>query len=269
MEALRDAESGKAQHMKGDALDVVVPEGVSEVVLEDGVSAISSSLGNHRTNANRFAKEVLKLPPTPTQVEDDYGDGDPETEKVHYEKHASQLTDSLARAHIYDNATSAPTGQAPATPPPLPPRFKGSATDVVDETVQGADVAHPTSGESQSSHTVNLNEMDPAEAREWQQHLEQEEQERLAVQRQSLDVGKSEQQPALDLGKPEQQPASEVDTAGQQPRSDSTRPPTSLSNADDDVFHDAVTASELPPVYSGAPIEAVPGEKSEERLDLK
>jgi hypothetical protein len=40
MEALRDAETGKAQHMKGDSLDVVVPQGVSEITLEDGVSAV-------------------------------------------------------------------------------------------------------------------------------------------------------------------------------------------------------------------------------------
>lgn len=44
MEALRDAESGKAQQMKGDALDVVVPQGVSEITLEDGVSTMVSLL---------------------------------------------------------------------------------------------------------------------------------------------------------------------------------------------------------------------------------
>lgn len=38
MEALKDAESGRAQRRNGDELDVVVPEGVSELVLEDGVS---------------------------------------------------------------------------------------------------------------------------------------------------------------------------------------------------------------------------------------
>ena len=40
MEALRDAETGKAQQLKGDSLDVVVPQGVSEITLEDGVSAV-------------------------------------------------------------------------------------------------------------------------------------------------------------------------------------------------------------------------------------
>jgi hypothetical protein len=38
MEALKDAETGKAQKMKGDGLDLVVPEGANEIVLEDGVS---------------------------------------------------------------------------------------------------------------------------------------------------------------------------------------------------------------------------------------
>jgi hypothetical protein len=38
MEALKDAESGRAQRKNGDGLDVMVPEGVSELVLEDGVS---------------------------------------------------------------------------------------------------------------------------------------------------------------------------------------------------------------------------------------
>jgi hypothetical protein len=43
MEALRDAETGKAQQLKGDALDVVVPQGVSEITLEDGVSTVLPS----------------------------------------------------------------------------------------------------------------------------------------------------------------------------------------------------------------------------------
>lgn len=45
MEALKDAESGRAQRRNGDGLDVVVPEGVSELVLEDGVG--SSAPGIH------------------------------------------------------------------------------------------------------------------------------------------------------------------------------------------------------------------------------
>lgn len=44
MEALKDAETGKAQKMKGDGLDLVVPEGANEIVLEDGVSALASFL---------------------------------------------------------------------------------------------------------------------------------------------------------------------------------------------------------------------------------
>lgn len=43
MEALKDAESGRAQRRNGDGLDVIVPEGVSELVLEDGVSPQSAA----------------------------------------------------------------------------------------------------------------------------------------------------------------------------------------------------------------------------------
>jgi hypothetical protein len=37
---LIDAESGKAQREKGDALDIVVPEGVDELELQDGVRTV-------------------------------------------------------------------------------------------------------------------------------------------------------------------------------------------------------------------------------------
>lgn len=111
--------------------------------------------------------------------------------------------------------------------------------------------------------------MDPAEAREWQQHLEQEEQSPLAEQRQSLDLGKSEQQPVLDLGISRHQSGLEVENAAQLPVTDSARPATSHSQAEEDAFHDADTASELPPVYTGAPATAVPAEKAEERSDLR
>lgn len=39
-QALIDAESGVAQREKGDALDIVVPEGVDALDLEEGVSTI-------------------------------------------------------------------------------------------------------------------------------------------------------------------------------------------------------------------------------------
>lgn len=192
-------------------------------------------------------------------MEDDYGDGDPESEKIHYEKHASELTDSLSKAHIQDNAT-------PALPPRLPPRFKGSATDATSDE---SHVANPVVGLAQPTDTANLNEMDPAEAREWQQHLEQEEQARLAEQRQSADLGHSEHQPALDLGTSGHHSGLEVGSAEQLPVTDSARPATSLSHVEEDVFHDADTASELPPVYAGEPAHAIPAEKAEERSDLR
>lgn len=205
----------------------------------------------------------MKLPPTPTQVEDDYGDGDPLAEQVHYEKHASELTDSLSKAHIQDHAT-------PAAPPPLPARARGPA---VVETAHDSHGVDPAVGQSQPASTVNLDEMDSAEAREWQQHLEQEEADRLAAQRQSFDVEKHEQQSTVDVGNAEHQSAlkssMESERTVQQPIVEPTRPATSLSHEEEDVFHDADIASELPPVYSGAPANAVPAEKSEEREDLR
>lgn len=205
----------------------------------------------------------MKLPPTPTQVEDDYGDGDPEAEKIHYEKHASELTDSLSKAHIQDNTTL-------AAPPPLPPRARGSAPE---GPAHESHLSDPAVGQSQVANAVNLSEMDQAEAREWKQHLEQEEADRLAAQRQSLVVEKREQEPALDLRIAEHQPAlkssMESERTERQAVVEPTRPITSLSHSEDDVFHDTDDASELPPVYSGAPANAVPAEKNEEVSDLR
>jgi len=65
-QALLDAESGRAQRMKGDDLDVVVPL-PDDLELRDG--------------------EVLKLPPTPTSVGDDEGDSDEEAQRVIHESH--------------------------------------------------------------------------------------------------------------------------------------------------------------------------------------
>jgi hypothetical protein len=39
-QALMDAESGVAQREKGDALDIVVPEGVDTLELDEGVSCL-------------------------------------------------------------------------------------------------------------------------------------------------------------------------------------------------------------------------------------
>jgi hypothetical protein len=38
MKQLKDSETGKAQREKGDGLDIVVPEGVDQLDLQEGVS---------------------------------------------------------------------------------------------------------------------------------------------------------------------------------------------------------------------------------------
>jgi hypothetical protein len=170
------------------------------------------------------------LPPTPTQVEDAYGDGDFEAEKASFENHATQLSDGLAKAHIYDNPSLAATPGHPSAAPPLPPRYRGSDSEVHDTKV----IPHPAAV-PETYNSVNLNDLDPSEARELQQHLEQQEQERLAIHAENVTA--PSEQPALP-----------------------SRPPTSLSHTED-VFHDAVptsqiATSELP--TSAPPISEVP-----------
>ncbi|RSH90499.1 hypothetical protein EHS25_001104 [Saitozyma podzolica] len=96
MSALKDAESGVAQRQKGDALDVVVPEGVDLVDLNDG--------------------EVLKLPPTPDMTDGHEQESDPETEKVHYPSRPGSLHSPMSPVNL------PPPRRTMAPPPPLPPR---------------------------------------------------------------------------------------------------------------------------------------------------
>ncbi|KAJ9104653.1 hypothetical protein QFC21_002151 [Naganishia friedmannii] len=239
MEALKDAETGKAQKMKGDGLDLVVPEGASEIVLEDG--------------------EVLKLPPTPTQVEDAYGDGDPEAEKVHYEHHASQLSEGLAKAHIDNNPSM--HAYTAATPPPLPSRARNVVA--TDADIGVGLIEHEDAGLGGDFALGGEATMDPAEAREWRQHLEQEERDRT-------DVAAAAQLRASGLDARQS-----LDTT--RPSVETTRPPTSLSHhVEEDVFHDVVVNDEqlaLHPAMATTttvPAAAVTAALDEqERLDLK
>jgi hypothetical protein len=95
MSALKDAESGVAQRQKGDALDVVVPEGVDLLDLNDG--------------------EVLKLPPTPDMTDGHEQESDPETEKVHYPSRHGSLHSPMSPMDL-------PPPRRSVAAPPLPPR---------------------------------------------------------------------------------------------------------------------------------------------------
>ncbi|KAK8870081.1 hypothetical protein IAR55_000651 [Kwoniella newhampshirensis] len=97
-QALKDAESGRAQKEKGDALDIILPESAAELDLHDG--------------------EVLKLPPTPDQTTGHEHESDPETEVVH----------SPSRPGSHNPSTTdlkAPQPQR-LVPPPLPSRNRPS-----------------------------------------------------------------------------------------------------------------------------------------------
>ncbi|WRT63354.1 uncharacterized protein IL334_000259 [Kwoniella shivajii] len=101
--ALKDAESGRAQAMKGNSLDIVVQES-SDLELNEG--------------------ETIKLPPTPDQTDGREYESDPETEKIHYPTQLGSHNPS---------PTSTPPLQSPVAvhpqgkggrliPPPLPSR---------------------------------------------------------------------------------------------------------------------------------------------------
>ncbi|OXG82714.1 hypothetical protein C348_02897 [Cryptococcus neoformans Gb118] len=110
--ALKDAESGKAQKEKGSALDIVIPEGATELELNDG--------------------EVLKLPPTPDQTTGHEQESDPETERLLYpsrpgsHNHSFTSINKISRGH--SPIDGEPTHEAHSTnprltvPPPLPTR---------------------------------------------------------------------------------------------------------------------------------------------------
>ena len=87
-QALKDAESGRAQREKGEALDMVVVEGADNIPLGEG--------------------EVLKLPPTPEMTDGTEHQSDPETEKVHYPSYPGSRNTS--DTHVAHHAT------APALP---------------------------------------------------------------------------------------------------------------------------------------------------------
>ena len=99
IQALQDAESGRAQRLKGDTLDVVVPEGADTIELGDG--------------------EVLKLPPTPDRTDGHEQESDPETERIH---RASQPgSHNVSHNPSLDNLAL----PAPSARPPLPVRSSG------------------------------------------------------------------------------------------------------------------------------------------------
>ncbi|WVQ73339.1 hypothetical protein IAR50_002907 [Cryptococcus sp. DSM 104548] len=95
IKALTDAESGRAQKEKGDALDIVIPEGASQLELNDG--------------------EVLKLPPTPDQTDGHEYESDPETEKIRRASRPGSHNPSMSDL----STLHAPV---PTRPPPLPSR---------------------------------------------------------------------------------------------------------------------------------------------------
>lgn len=119
MEALKDAESGKAQTMKGDNLDefVDIPD---DLELREGVSVVAWQRSRLQLIlAYHSRQEVLKLPPTPTSVGDDEGDTDEEAQRIIYE-------------HRYHQSMIPPV----------------------------------------AASGLGYEEIDPAEAREWEQHDE-------------------------------------------------------------------------------------------------
>lgn len=96
-EALRDAETGRAQHLQGNSLDTVLDENnrplnsleASKLDLDEG--------------------EILKLPPTPEMTDGTEYQSDPETNKVHYPSRPG-------------SGASTPNSTLRRVPPTLPPR---------------------------------------------------------------------------------------------------------------------------------------------------
>lgn len=87
-QALRDAETGKAQHEKGDALEMIVDDDAVPIeALDEG--------------------EILKMPPRPDMTDGTEYQSDPETNVVHYQSKPN-------------SGANTPIKSAP--PPVLPPR---------------------------------------------------------------------------------------------------------------------------------------------------
>ncbi|WVW81415.1 hypothetical protein I302_103408 [Kwoniella bestiolae CBS 10118] len=111
--ALKDAETGRAQALKGDSLDIVVQES-TDLELNEG--------------------ETLKLPLTPDQTDGHEHESDPETERLHHAvqtgSHNPSRTNSPplpplvapvpVHAHQNEGATRGKGGRL--VPPPLPGR---------------------------------------------------------------------------------------------------------------------------------------------------
>lgn len=112
------------------------------------------------------------------------------------------------------------------------------------EATAGKDLGQSMSIVPETYNSVNLNDLDPSEARELQQHLEQQEQDRLAAE------------------------AKEVDTTPEQPALPS-RPASRLSHAETEIFHDAVPASEMPPTCADGPAAVASEKAMENTSDLK
>lgn len=108
-EALRDAETGKAQHLQGNSLDTV---------LDDNNQPLS------RVEADRLdldEGEILKLPPTPDMTDGTEHQSDPETNKLHYSSRPSSGTttpNSIKR-------------RVPPAPPALPPRSSAGTSAAI------------------------------------------------------------------------------------------------------------------------------------------
>lgn len=100
-QALRDAETGKAQHEQGDKLDTLLDEDNRPLATAE---AAKLDLGEG---------EVLKLPPTPDMTDGTEHQSDIETTRLHQSTHASNPT----------SGTSTPGGRR--LPPPLPARSSG------------------------------------------------------------------------------------------------------------------------------------------------
>ena len=102
--ALKDAESGQAQREKGDTLDVVIPDDVDLLDLEEG--------------------EVLKLPPTPEMTDGSEHQSDPETERV---RPSSRPVSQTSFGSVKDFQKILPPPRHPRSapmPPSIPTRSR-------------------------------------------------------------------------------------------------------------------------------------------------
>ncbi|WWC85460.1 uncharacterized protein L201_000323 [Kwoniella dendrophila CBS 6074] len=107
MAALKDAESGRAQTLKGDSLDMIVAVKAQQEETE---------------HLDLHEGETLKLPPTPDQTDGHEHESDPETEKIHYPSQLGSHNPSPTSSSFNLNNISKsdyPT-QTPLPPPQHP-----------------------------------------------------------------------------------------------------------------------------------------------------